>query len=68
LFWVGWFVGNIAIGYISDKWGRKKANQLSVLLVFFSSWILIWPKQFWIFMVCRFITGIGSGKLSGALA
>ncbi|XP_028394970.1 organic cation transporter protein-like isoform X2 [Dendronephthya gigantea] len=61
MYWVGWLVGNIVIGYISDKLGRKKANQLSVALVFFSSWVLIWPKQLWMFVLCRFITGIGSG-------
>lgn len=64
LFWIGWLVGNIVIGYMSDKLGRKKANQLSAALVFFSSWILIWPKQLWMFILCRFVTGIGSGKLT----
>ena len=53
-----------SMGYISDKLGRKKANQWSVSLVFCFSWISIWPKELWAFMVCRFITGIGSGKLS----
>ena len=52
---------------MSDKLGRKKANQLSVTLVFFSSWILIWPKGLWVFMACRFVTGIGSGKSSSNL-
>ncbi|XP_028411397.1 solute carrier family 22 member 16-like isoform X2 [Dendronephthya gigantea] len=61
LFWAGWLVGNVVLGYISDKLGRQKANQLSVSLVFLSSWALIWPKKLWIFMFCRFITGFGSG-------
>jgi len=60
---LGWFIGAILFGFVSDKWGRR--NALLVAMVFTavpgvaSSFVGI----FWLFCLLKVFVGAGIGKL-----
>jgi MFS transporter, putative metabolite:H+ symporter len=58
---LGMFVGAIAQGEFSDRWGRKTVYQFNLLLFgVFTALGAVAPSIFWL-IVCRFIAGLGLG-------
>ena len=62
MIFVGFFVGGIAVGPFSDKFGRKITMYLSGILVSVVSLLAAFPKAFWLFALCRCVIGFGIGK------
>ena len=61
MIFVGFFVGGIAVGPFSDKFGRKKTMYISGLIVSFFSLIAAFPHAFWLFALLRCLIGFGIG-------
>lgn len=61
-YWVGMLLGLIAGGYLADKFGRKKIFYTGVASITIATWIMIFPESFIVFIVCRVLIGLGSGK------
>jgi MFS family permease len=49
-------------GFISDTFGRKIVWYSGCALVAVATWIMVFPKAFVVFIVCRIFIGIGAGK------
>ncbi|CAB3981466.1 organic cation transporter -like [Paramuricea clavata] len=60
-FWVGMLVSLLVGGFISDRFGRRIVWYCGGVLVLLGTWIMIFPKSFVVFIVCRVFVGIGSG-------
>ncbi|XP_028401282.1 solute carrier family 22 member 16-like [Dendronephthya gigantea] len=60
-FWVGMLIALLVGGFLSDKYGRKRLWYGGCVLVVVASWIMIFPKAFLVFFVCRVFIGIGLG-------
>ena len=60
-YWVGMLLGLLAGGYLSDRFGRKKIFYSGLVSITIATWIMIFPKSFIVFIICRIIIGIGSG-------
>ncbi|XP_046846067.1 solute carrier family 22 member 16-like [Xenia sp. Carnegie-2017] len=60
-YWVGVLLGLLLGGYLSDKFGRRKIFICGVISVTVATWIMIFPKSFVVFIVCRVFIGISSG-------
>ena len=60
----GCALGAAAVGPLSDRLGRKRALVVSAVLFIVSSIGTAIPQTFWLFVVFRFIGGIGIGAAS----
>ncbi|XP_046846902.1 solute carrier family 22 member 15-like [Xenia sp. Carnegie-2017] len=60
-YWVGALLGLLLGGYLSDKFGRRKIFICGIVSVTVATWIMIFPKSFELFIICRVFIGIGSG-------
>ncbi|XP_046846068.1 organic cation transporter protein-like [Xenia sp. Carnegie-2017] len=60
-YWIGMLLGLLFAGYLSDRFGRKKIFIAGVIAITIATWIMIFPKSFIVFIVCRIIIGAGSG-------
>ncbi|XP_046846762.1 solute carrier family 22 member 15-like [Xenia sp. Carnegie-2017] len=60
-YWVGALLGLLLGGYLSDKFGRRKIFISGIVSVTLATWIMIFPKSFELFIICRVLIGIGSG-------
>lgn len=49
-------------GYLSDTFGRRKIFCGGCTIVVVATFIAVFPKAFWIFIVGRIFIGIGSGR------
>ncbi|XP_046846878.1 solute carrier family 22 member 16-like [Xenia sp. Carnegie-2017] len=58
LFWLGWLMGNLLFGHISDKVGRRKAIISSVIACSIFSWAIVWPRYLAVYIACRILIGI----------
>ena len=63
-FWVGMLIALVIGGYLSDKYGRKIIFYSGCVIILITSWIMIFPKAFVVFIVCRVFIGIGSGNIN----
>ena len=61
-FWVGMLLALLIGGFLADKFGRKIILCGGCAVVVFATWIMVFPKAFVVFIVCRVFIGIGSGK------
>ena len=55
-------LGLLFAGYLSDRFGRKKIFIAGIIAITIATWIMIFPKSFIVFILCRIIIGVGSGK------
>ncbi|XP_046846066.1 solute carrier family 22 member 15-like [Xenia sp. Carnegie-2017] len=60
-YWIGMLLGLLFGGYLSDRFGRKKIFTAGVIAITIVTWIMIFPKSFVVFIVCRIIIGVGLG-------
>ena len=60
---VGCIVGSILFGYMSDKFGRKIAFLSTVVNVTLVAFAGSFVNSLWLFIVIRFMVGVGIGKL-----
>lgn len=61
---VGSIAGGIIFGTLADRWGRKPAVLLSLLLVTLFTWASSLDQPHWMMMLVRFLAGMG---LAGTL-
>ena len=61
-FWVGMLISLLVGGFLSDKFGRKVLWYGGCALAVVATWIMIFPKSFVVFIVCRVFIGIGLGE------
>ena len=57
MLFVGWGVGAIVLGIISDKFGRHKVLFPSLLAVVITAFSMAFAKAYWIVALCRFVIG-----------
>ena len=58
----GWIFGGILFGYMSDKYGRKIAFLSTVVNVTLVAFAGSFVNSLWLFIVIRFMVGVGIGK------
>ncbi|XP_068716130.1 organic cation transporter protein-like isoform X2 [Montipora capricornis] len=61
IMFLGWFVGNIVFGLLSDKYGRRKVLFLSSSLVCWVAFASSFVPWYWLYTCLRFIIGFGLG-------
>ena len=61
LFVLGWAVGGLVLGMLSDYYGRKRVLMAAVLLYALATGACALAQEFWILALLRFIAGLGSG-------
>ncbi|KAL9979760.1 hypothetical protein ACROYT_G017470 [Oculina patagonica] len=64
MIFVGFFLGGIAVGPFSDKFGRKITMYVSGIIVSVVSLLAAFPETFWLFALCRCVIGFGIGGYS----
>ncbi|CAH3192868.1 unnamed protein product, partial [Porites evermanni] len=67
---VGWLLGNVLLGWISDKFGRRKPLYFTVCLAAVFGFAGAFSPLFWLFVSARFVVGFmlgGSGLVQFAL-
>lgn len=57
---VGICLGSLLFGPLSDSFGRKKVLQEGLILFTLASWGCLLIKNFELFLLCRFIQGLGA--------
>jgi putative MFS transporter len=62
--WVGMVIGLLIGGYLSDKYGRRIIVGSGYAIMTIVSFIVVFPKYYIVFIVCRVIFGLGSGIAS----
>ena len=60
-YWIGMLVALLVGGVMSDKFGRKKIYYVGCVLIIVATCIMVFPKAFVVFIVCRVFIGMGSG-------
>lgn len=64
IMFLGWLVGNVVFGILSDKYGRRKILFLSSSLVCWVAFASSFVPWYWLYATLRFIIGFGLGKWS----
>ena len=59
--WVTMLVCLPIAGYLSDKFGRRIIVGVGFVVLTLAALIVVFPKGFIVFIVCRLIFGMGSG-------
>ena len=59
---LGWFLGALIYGYVSDKIGRRKALFISMVLMLLSGVVSSFVKRFWLFALLKVIGGSSIGE------
>ena len=59
IFFVGWLVGAIVLGFIADNWGRRGTLIGSVTTVLLVGFVSIFMPNIYCLVACRFIIGKG---------
>jgi putative MFS transporter len=57
----GMFIGGVAQGEFSDRWGRKTVYQFNLLLFGIFTILGALSSTVWMLVACRFIAGLGLG-------
>ena len=60
-YFAGMLVALLVGGSISDYFGRRSVLCAGFYIIIIATWIMIYPKVFVVFIVCRVLIGIGSG-------
>ena len=66
--WVGMVASLLVGGVFSDNFGRRIAWSSGIFLMVLATWIMVFPKSFVVFIVCRVFIGIGAGTWALAWA
>jgi MFS family permease len=61
VFMIGWAVGGLYFGMLSDRWGRAKAMMLAIIVYAGFTGLSAASQSKWDFMAYRFLTGLGVG-------
>ncbi len=61
VFMIGWAVGGLYFGMLSDRWGRAKTMMLAILVYAGFTGLSAASQNQWDFMLYRFLTGLGVG-------
>ena len=61
VFMIGWAVGGLYFGMLSDRWGRAKTMMLAIIVYAGFTGLSALSQNKWDFMAYRFLTGIGVG-------
>ena len=61
IFMLGWAVGGLYFGMLSDRWGRTKTMMLAILVYAGFTGLSAFAQSKWDFMAYRFLTGLGVG-------
>ena len=56
-------IGLLLGGYCSDRFGRREIFYTGMASVMIATWVMIFPKSFIVFIVCRVVVGVGAGEL-----
>ena len=62
MIFVGFFLGGVAVGPFSDKFGRKITMYISGFIVAIFSLLAAFPEAFWLFALFRCLVGFGIGQ------
>ena len=57
IFFVGWLVGAIVLGFTADNWGRRGTLIVSVTTCIVVGFVSIFMPNIYCLVVCRFIVG-----------
>lgn len=60
---LGMFLGGFVFGRLSDKFGRRPMLMITTLFNFFGYLLIVYSPLFWIFLVGRFIWGLGGAGI-----
>ena len=63
----GMFIGGIAQGEFSDRWGRKTVYQFNLLIFGIFTILGALSSAVWMLVACRFIAGLGSPLVRGCV-
>ncbi|MFN8009385.1 MAG: MFS transporter [Terriglobia bacterium] len=61
IFMLGWAIGGLYFGMLSDRWGRTKAMMAAILVYAGFTGLSALAMSTWDFMAYRFLTGLGVG-------
>ena len=61
-YWVGMLTALLVGGALADNFGRRMTMYGGVVLIVIATWIMVFPKAFVVFIVCRVFIGMGAGK------
>ncbi len=61
VFMIGWAVGGLYFGMLSDRWGRAKTMMLAIVVYAGFTGLSALSQNQWDFMAYRFLTGLGVG-------
>jgi MFS family permease len=61
VFMIGWAVGGLYFGMLSDRWGRAKTMMLAIIVYAGFTGLSALSQNKWDFMAYRFLTGLGVG-------
>ncbi|XP_028401286.1 solute carrier family 22 member 15-like [Dendronephthya gigantea] len=64
--WFGMLVGLLFAGSLSDKYGRRKIISAGFIISTTAAIVVVFPKNFVVFIVCRLIFGLGSGFINSS--
>lgn len=61
------FLAEVPAGLLADRWGRRRAIQVALLLQFLGELLFLFITDYWMLVVDAVIAGIGFAFSSGAL-
>lgn len=59
--WAGMLAALLVGGVFADNFGRRITAYAGVFLMVLATWIIVFPKSFVVFIVCRVFIGVGTG-------
>uniref|UniRef100_A0A7M5U329 Major facilitator superfamily (MFS) profile domain-containing protein n=1 Tax=Clytia hemisphaerica TaxID=252671 RepID=A0A7M5U329_9CNID len=64
LMWIGWAAGAFVLGFVSDKYGRKKVLMISFSGMITFAFTCAFLHQFWIYALMAFLIGFCQGGIA----
>jgi MFS family permease len=61
VFMAGWALGGFYFGVLGDRWGRARTMMLTILVYSGFTGLSALSRNWWDFMIYRFLTGLGVG-------
>ena len=59
--WAGMLAALLVVGVFADNFGRRITAYAGVFLMVLATWVIVFPKSFVVFIVCRVFIGLGTG-------
>ena len=59
---LGWTIGSILFGFLSDRFGRKVAMLACIFNISVVALAGAFVQSLWLFILIRFFVGVGIGK------